>query len=415
MGYKFFGTAAIGIACALIGFSALTVLLNGPDAPLADESAVLAFLALAAGVIALFVAQLVKAPARAPLQRSAAELVEREGAAYAYTIVVPVYNRPDLLVALHRRIEELLPAWQACGPGELIVVDDGSTDATPAVARRLAETSSIPMRVVSQANKGVSGARNRGFWEARGRIGLVIDSDCLPSERWLPAMLQAIDAQPHTLAFPEVYSERAVQHPLEASPSGAPFVGASFGLRVADYVEIGGNCELFGGASRDDGDFYLSAKEAGFTAVQVRQARVWHPIRAQTGATIFRGGLQHRYDNLLAKRHGDRALFYLGDALLGGSFAGHYPMTLVAYAFIVLAVYDLFVAIAGHAPPNFGELAQVAGFLALAWILAQILFMRVLKIPAGRWWEFAVANVAHGFGAALGRLRGTFEYAFVLL
>ena len=415
MGFKFFGTAAIGIACALIGFCALVVLLNGPDSALADEAAVLAFVALGAGIISIFLAQVLHVTESPKPGGRTLENLDDGRDALDYTIIVPIFNRPELLVALHQKLEELLPGWQACGRGEIVVVDDGSTDSTPAVARRIAERSTLPMRVVSQANKGVSGARNRGFWEARGKIGVVIDSDCIPSPQWLPAMLDAIKSHPRALAFAHIYSERRVLYPLEASPSGAPFVGASFGLRVADYAELGGNCELFGGASRDDGDFYLNAKEHDLEVYEVEEARVWHPIRQQTNGTIFRGGLQHRYDNLLAKRHGDRALFYLGDALMGGSFAGHYPMTLAAYAFVLLAVYDLAAAVLGHTPPSIVQIAQIFIAMLVLWLVAQIVFMRVLGIEAKRWWEFVTANVCHAFGAAMGRLRGTLEYAFVLL
>jgi glycosyltransferase involved in cell wall biosynthesis len=332
-----------------------------------------------------------------------------------YTIIVPIFNRPEHLVALHERLASLNAAWQSCGRGEIVVVDDGSTDATPAVARRIAESSTIPMRVVTQPNKGVSGARNRGFWEARGAIGVVIDSDCLPDPQWLPAMLAAVSSEPRTLAFANIYSERRPKYPLEASPSGAPFVGASFATRVDDYAAIGGNCELFAGASRDDGDFYLTAKEAGFTVRVVDEARVWHPIRVQTNGAIFRGGLQHSYDNLLAKRHGDRALFYLGDWLLGGSFAGHYPFTLAAYAFIILAAYDVVVALLAHAAPNAFSLVQVLFALIAVWIVAQGVFMQVLGVGWKRWLRFMMASFAHVAGAGAGRLRGTFEHGFVLL
>jgi glycosyltransferase involved in cell wall biosynthesis len=334
---------------------------------------------------------------------------------YAWTIVVPIYNRPELLVTLHERLQELWPKWQACGAGEVLVVDDGSTDSTLVVARRLAEQSTIPVRITSQPNKGVSGARNRGFWEARGEVGIVLDSDCLPSEEWLPAMYRAVMSKPKTLAFAEIYSERRVQYPLEASPGGVPFVGASFAARVEDYVAIGGNCELFDGAARDDNDLSLTAREMGFHVTIVSGARVWHPIRSQSVSTIYRAGLHHRYDNLLAKRHGDRALFCLGDWLLGGSFAGHYPLSLIVYAFVVLVLYDLVNGIFSGNGPHLASIAQIFIVLVVLWCAAQITFMRLLAIPAKKWSDFFVANAAHGFGAMMGRIRGTFVYAFPLL
>jgi glycosyltransferase involved in cell wall biosynthesis len=61
---------------------------------------------------------------------------------------------------------------------ECIVVDDGSTDRTAAIA----EASGPPVRLVSQPNRGVSAARNRGASDARGDLLAFLDAD----DRWLP-------------------------------------------------------------------------------------------------------------------------------------------------------------------------------------------------------------------------------------
>jgi glycosyltransferase involved in cell wall biosynthesis len=412
---KFFGTGAIGVAVGLIVLAAITMLFNGPGAPLAEEASVAAFVALSLGVIALFVALFVRDDEMRPHGHVIDDPLLDEAAAFDYSIIIPIRNRPQLLVELCRRIEELLPQWSECGRGEIVVIDDGSTDSTPAVAARLAETSPLPMRVVSQDNKGVSGARNRGFWEAHATIGLVIDSDCLPSPQWLPEMLAAVRSHPRSLVYAHVYSERRVQYPREASPGGAPFVGASFAMRVADYIRMGGNCEQFSGQSRDDGDLYLSARAAGYHAIVAERARVWHPIRTQTTSTIFKTGLQHRYDNLLAKRHGDRALFYLGDWLLGGSFAGHYPATLIMYAFIILVLYDACIALTSGTTMHVTGLFQIFVVIAFAWLIAQTFIARRLGIIRRQLWAYYIDTAAYTLGSAIGRLRGTVQYAFVLL
>ena len=64
---------------------------------------------------------------------------------------------------------------------ELIVVDDGSTDNTPAIL----ETFGQAIRVVQQANQGVSAARNKGIAAASGPLLAFLDSDDL----WLPQKL----------------------------------------------------------------------------------------------------------------------------------------------------------------------------------------------------------------------------------
>lgn len=63
---------------------------------------------------------------------------------------------------------------------ELIVVNDGSTDATPAIAAEYPE-----VRLVSTDNRGLSAARNTGWQAAQGEIVAYIDDDAYPDPHWL--------------------------------------------------------------------------------------------------------------------------------------------------------------------------------------------------------------------------------------
>jgi glycosyltransferase involved in cell wall biosynthesis len=84
------------------------------------------------------------------------------------SVIVPVYNGERYLAAA---LESAL--GQTYQPVEVIVVDDGSTDATPDVARR------YPVRYVRQANQGTGAARNAGLAEARGSLLGHLDADDL--------------------------------------------------------------------------------------------------------------------------------------------------------------------------------------------------------------------------------------------
>jgi GT2 family glycosyltransferase len=62
---------------------------------------------------------------------------------------------------------------------EVIVVNDGSTDATPAIAGE------YPFRLVTTENRGLSGARNTGLQAATGEIVAYTDDDARPDPHWL--------------------------------------------------------------------------------------------------------------------------------------------------------------------------------------------------------------------------------------
>lgn len=88
--------------------------------------------------------------------------------------IVPVHNRPDLLV---EAVASVLA--QTYRPIEVIIVDDGSTDATPEVARKLATEAPGIVRFITRANGGPGRARQTGLEAARGEFIQYLDSDDL--------------------------------------------------------------------------------------------------------------------------------------------------------------------------------------------------------------------------------------------
>ena len=96
----------------------------------------------------------------------------------AVSIIIPAYNTEKM-------IGECLDALRAqvSAADEIIVVDDGSRDAT----RKVAQARCV--RVIAQENRGAAAARNIGAQNARGDILLFIDGDCVPERNWVQAML----------------------------------------------------------------------------------------------------------------------------------------------------------------------------------------------------------------------------------
>jgi GT2 family glycosyltransferase len=71
---------------------------------------------------------------------------------------------------------------------EVIVVDDGSTDATPRIAGE------YDVRVISTPNRGLSSARNTGLAAATGEVVAFIDDDAYPDPHWLGYAVHALRA-----------------------------------------------------------------------------------------------------------------------------------------------------------------------------------------------------------------------------
>jgi glycosyltransferase involved in cell wall biosynthesis len=101
--------------------------------------------------------------------------------------IVPVYNGARFLgEALDSILAQSLP------PSEIIVVDDGSTDATPDVVAAYAKQVSY----VRQVNAGPSAARNRGIELASGEFLAFLDADDLWDANKLERQLQALQRNP---------------------------------------------------------------------------------------------------------------------------------------------------------------------------------------------------------------------------
>ncbi|MCH7813461.1 MAG: glycosyltransferase family 2 protein [Planctomycetes bacterium] len=94
------------------------------------------------------------------------------------SVLVPCYNAERYLAdALDSVIAQTL------APLECIVVDDGSTDGSAAIA----DSYSHPFRVIRQSNQGRAAAMNTAIAEARGELVVFLDAD----DFWLPEMLEA--------------------------------------------------------------------------------------------------------------------------------------------------------------------------------------------------------------------------------
>ena len=101
------------------------------------------------------------------------------------TVVVPVLNEARRIAACLDAIAEQTDA----PPFEVVVVDNGSRDATLEIVRR----HRLGARTAVERARGPYAARNTGIAQARGAIIAFTDADCLPESDWLRMGVQALD------------------------------------------------------------------------------------------------------------------------------------------------------------------------------------------------------------------------------
>jgi len=205
------------------------------------------------------------------------------------SVIVPAYNAS-------RTIEQCLAALLAQNfprdAYEIIVVDDGSTDATPEIVAR------FPMvRLIRGEHRGAAAARNRGAQHARGDILLFTDADCEPTPDWLAQMLAPF-ADDQIAGTKGVYRTRQREWiarfvQLEYAEKYARMARARFidfidtysaAYRRDVFLRNDGFDESFPGASVEDQEFSFRLARQGYRMVFAPQAVVYHRHVTSLGA-----------------------------------------------------------------------------------------------------------------------------------
>jgi len=107
------------------------------------------------------------------------------------SVVIPVYNEEESLPILAAELQAVLAGLGRSS--EILYVDDGSTDGSPGVLRRLAEEDPAVRVIRQRRNAGQSAALDAGFRFARGAVVVTLDADLQNDPADIPRLLERMD------------------------------------------------------------------------------------------------------------------------------------------------------------------------------------------------------------------------------
>lgn len=191
---------------------------------------------------------------------------------------------------------------------EVIVVDDGSSDSTAAIANEYG------FRVISTENRGLSSARNTGLEAATGEIVAYTDDDARPDPHWLMYLASAFMSTTHAgVGGPNIApsGDGSIAECVANAPGGPTHVllsdreaehipGCNMAFRKSCLKEIGGFDPQFRVAG-DDVDVCWRLQERGWTLGFSPAAIVWHH-RRNSVRTYWRQQLNYGKAEALLER-----------------------------------------------------------------------------------------------------------------
>lgn len=202
------------------------------------------------------------------------------------SVVVPAYNEAAHLGEQLRA----LAAQDYEGEVEVVLADNGSTDGTPDVARRVGAELLPGLRVVDASERpGPSVARNAGWRAASGDLVLFCDADDVADRGWVRAMVAALETsalvggrlEVETLNDADTLAWRSppAQTHLPRAQGYLPFaMGSNMGVRADVLRSLGGFDEELD-RSGEEPDLCWRAQLAGETLAFAPDAVVHYRLR----------------------------------------------------------------------------------------------------------------------------------------
>jgi len=195
------------------------------------------------------------------------------------TVIAATYNRCESLKAMLQALSE-----QDFSPSrfEVLVINDGSTDATISVLESMQAQVPYVLHYFSQANKGPAAARNTGIRKAKGCIVAFTDDDCLPQPTWLSEVWASMNDTGLMGVQGSTYTDRPLVTPLThqidnvRGNASVPTCNAAY--RLAALKAVQGFDEAFPYPHNEDADLAWRIEKLGAIGFNPGMS-VYHPPR----------------------------------------------------------------------------------------------------------------------------------------
>jgi GT2 family glycosyltransferase len=185
----------------------------------------------------------------------------------------------------------------------LLVVDNGSSDATPRVLAGFAASFRGTVRTLVEAKPGLARARNTGWIAAAGHIVVFTDDDCYPQPDYVDQILACFDEKPVAFIGGRVLLhdpedapitiqllDRRIDLPAHSFVAPGLIHGANFAFRREALQAIGGFDERLGAGTKlfsaEDTDALARASARGFSGAYDPRPVVYHHHRRRNSAEV---------------------------------------------------------------------------------------------------------------------------------
>src|SRR5579864_354301 len=223
------------------------------------------------------------------------------------SILICTYNRARLLRQTLSALREMtIPP--DCDM-EVVVVDNNSTDHTPAVVAEAAERQASRVRPLRETRQGKSFALNLGLAHAGGDVVALTDDDVLPARDWLSRIVEAFRTREITFAFGKVLPRWGRRPPPEllldrAQDIWGPLAIVDYGNSATDYLPesqgqrlpIGANLSFSRNALLTAGGWRTDLGKVNNSLVSGEDHEIFARLRR---LELYRG----HYDPLMIVRH----------------------------------------------------------------------------------------------------------------